>query len=45
MGGLLNDVRTALVQSDAKETQLLASLLLGEKIKEYPNKSCLALHL
>ena len=31
MGDLPDDVRTALVRSDEKETQLLASLLLSKK--------------
>jgi len=34
MGRLPNDVRTALMKSEAKETGLLASLLLGGEIKQ-----------
>lgn len=37
MGGLPNDVRTALVQSDTKETELLSSLLLKKKTGRQSN--------
>jgi len=36
MGDLPNDVRTALIQSGSKETQLLASLLLSKKLAGFP---------
>ena len=36
MGDLPDDVRTALVQSDTKETQLLASLLLKKEKAGFP---------
>ena len=36
-GRLPNDVRTALMKSEAKEMELLANLLLKNKVTDLPN--------